>query len=356
MTNTSSQPPARRRKPWLSWILRYLIPLVISVGLCYLLFTGIDFGEMIDIIRRECRFGWIALAMAISIFSHIFRALRWGLQLRALDIPTPLFPLVLSIFGCYAVNLVFPRLGEIWRTGYIAHRQDAPFTSVFGSMIADRLADTATVLLLTALAFILAAGPITQYLAGNEATYRAIIAVASSPWLWCFVACVAIMLWWFIAGRTSNRAVLKFRDIFRRLWSGFAVVFTMPHKGLWLALTVCLWGCYFIQLWVAFFAFDFTAEVYYTHGWVAVLVTFVLSSISMGVPSNGGIGPWQWATIFALGIYGLDRTSAGAFANVVLGSQTVLLIALGIFTFVCIALGRRKAPSHTFTEHNIPTK
>ena len=41
-----------------------------------------------------------------------------------------------SIFGTYAVNLVFPRLGEVWRTGYIAQRQKAPFTTVFGSMVA----------------------------------------------------------------------------------------------------------------------------------------------------------------------------------------------------------------------------
>ena len=32
---------------------KYLIPLFISVGLCYLLFTGVDFGEMMDKIKDE---------------------------------------------------------------------------------------------------------------------------------------------------------------------------------------------------------------------------------------------------------------------------------------------------------------
>lgn len=342
VTDTSAPPAGKKRRPWLSWTLRYIVPLAISIGLCYLLFTDIDFNEMIDIIRRECHFEWIALALCLSIFSHLFRALRWGLQLRALGVRVPVFPLLLSIFGCYAVNLVFPRLGEIWRTGYIAHRQNAPFTTVFGSMIGDRLADTATVLLLVALAFALAAAPVTQYLAGSQATYDRIMAAATSPWIWCAIVLAAVLVWMFFRIDTRNAKILKVRDLFFRIWHGFAVLFTMPRRTQWLLLTVCLWGCYFVQMWVQFFAFDFTADIYARHGITAVLVTFVLSSLSMGVPSNGGIGPWQWAVIFALGIYGLDRTSAGAFANVVLGSQTVLLILLGIFTFACIALGRRR--------------
>ena len=74
-------------------ILQYVIPLVISIGLCYLLFTGIDFNEMITTIRNECNFWWIGLALFVSIFSHVFRALRWRIQLRALNIDAPRLPL-----------------------------------------------------------------------------------------------------------------------------------------------------------------------------------------------------------------------------------------------------------------------
>lgn len=307
---------------------------------------------MAGIIRSECRFGWIATALVLSIFSHVFRAMRWGIQLRALDIKVSFFPLLLSIFGCYAVNLVFPRLGEIWRTGYIAHRQNAPFPTVFGSMIGDRLADTATVLLLAALTFALAAGPITQYVAGSDDSYRRIIDLASSPVLWAITAaCVAAFVW-LIWGRVSSPLLLKLRRFIKGLWQGFAVLFRMRGRLKWLLLTICVWGCYFVQMWLTFFAFDFTGEVFATHGILAVLVTFVLSSLSMGVPSNGGIGPWQWAVIFALAIYGVPHTPALAYANVVLGSQTLLLILLGIFTFACIAFGRKKSDSNNLTTHN----
>lgn len=87
---------------------------------------------------------------------------------------------------------------------------------------------------------------------------------------------------------------------------------------------------------------SFTRELLATHGIQVALVTFVLGSISMGVPSNGGIGPWQWAVIFALGIYGLPRAEASAWANLVLGSTTLLIIVLGIITFAGIALDKKK--------------
>lgn len=331
-----------KKNPWLRTLLKYVVPLVITVGLCYLMFTGIDFKEMIAIIRRDCNFSWIALALCISILSHVFRAMRWRIQLRALGIESPLFSLVLSIFGTYAVNLVFPRLGEIWRTGYIAQRQQAQFTTVFGSMVADRLADTVTVGLLTLVTFMLASKALITYFADNADTVDRLTGFATSPWLWLAIASLAALVWWFLTHKSTNSKVQKIRQQVHELWQGFAVIATMPGKGRWMLLTAGLWGCYFVQLYVAFYAFPFTREVLAQHGILAALVAFVLSSISMGVPSNGGIGPWQWAIIFALGIYGLGQAQAAAFANLVLGTQTMLLILLGLFTFGCIALDKRR--------------
>lgn len=330
--------------PW-RFALKYVVPPVITIGLCWLMFTGIDFTGMLDIIRSQCRFGWIAATLAVSILSHILRAMRWGIQLRALNVRTPLFILILSIFGTYAVNLVFPRLGELWRTGYIAARQKAQFTTVFGSMVADRLADTITVLLITAVAFLMASTTLTNYFADTSDTLAKVIHVVTSPRLWPFVALAIALIWLMINRNRSNPFIQKLKKIVIELWRGFAVIGSMPGRGLWLLLTVGVWGCYFVQLWLAFYAFDFTARVVSDYGLPAVLVTFAVSSLSMGVPSNGGIGPWQWAVIFALGVYGVAEAQAAAFANLVLGTQTVLLIVLGVFTFGCIALDKRRRRS-----------
>lgn len=335
----------KKKSSRMGQLMKYIIPLIISIGLCYLLFTGIDFREMMDIIRTRCDFRWIAAGLALAVLSHVVRAFRWGIQLKALGVDAPPHALIYSIFGTYAVNLVFPRLGEVWRTGYISQRQHAPFTTVFGSMVADRLTDTVTVLLLSVIAFFISSKAILSYLHQNGESLEAIARLLESPWLWCAVLAAIAAVWIFMARKTDNPRIVKVRTAVRELWQGFAVIVKMPHKGRWLLLTVALWGCYFVQNYLAFYAFPFTTQIVEEHGIQAALVTWVLASISMGVPSNGGIGPWQWATIFGLSIYGLGATEGGAFANLVLGANTLLIIVLGIFTFIAIALDKKRTPS-----------
>lgn len=314
----------------------YIVPFIVSVGLCWVLFSNVNLSQMADIVRRDCSPAWIVLALLISILSHVLRAARWRLQLNALGIRCSMWELTLSIFGTYAVNLVFPRLGEVWRTAYISRRSGAPFTQVFGSMMADRLTDILTVLLMVAVTFILASRHVVDYLSSSAESVRGMLGLLASPWIWGAALTLALALIFYIA-RGRGRVAVKLREIVSGLWRGFIILASMPGRGRWLLLTLGVWGCYFLQLYVAFYAFPFTAALAAgPGGTLAVLVTFCLSSVAMGVPSNGGIGPWQWAVIFALGSYGIGTTEAAAFANLVLGASTLLLIALGIFTFACI--------------------
>lgn len=327
-------------------VVKYGLPLAISIGLCYYLFTSSNM-KWSDIVEglRTYNMWWIALAMFISIFSHFFRAMRWRIQLREIDVNVPLSSLVNSIFGTYAINLVFPRLGEVWRCGYIANRSKKPFSNVFGSMVADRLADTATVLVLLILALFLAFGAIKQYLV-NVNAYDSFVGILSSPWLWIGFAVFVGLIVWLFAGKSKNKFVTKIRETVKGLWDGFAAIGRMKGKWKWLGLTVAIWGCYFTQLYVAFFATSFvtdSGEIFNfacPSGVVTAFVVFVCSSIAMGVPANGGIGPWQWAVILAMGIYGMHE-GTGVFANIVLGTQTLLLIVLGIYTAIAITFEKK---------------
>ena len=182
----------------------------------------------------------------------------------------------------------------------------------------------------------------------DSATVTRLTALLSSPWL--YVGCIAAfaLAAWLIYRFRNARPIAAVIRFCRGLWHGFAAIATMHGRLRWLILTVCIWGCYFMQLYVAFFAFPATAQVVAQDGVSAVMVCFVLSSISMIIPSNGGIGPWQLAIIFGLGIYAtgipqLTEAYATSFANLVMGAQTLLLILLGIFTFICIAIDRRRS-------------
>lgn len=337
--------------------LKVVVPLVVSVGLCWVMFSSIDFGEMMAVIRRDCDFRWIGLMLLLSLVPMVLRALRWGIQLRAVGMNPPVRVLVYSIVGCYSLNLVFPRFGEVWRTGYVAYRSQKPFATVFGSMIADRFADLLTVLLMLGGTLVVARGPIVDFVRTYPDAYQKLLAIATSPWLWAAGIALLAAAWWLLA-KSRNHFIGKLRGFLSGLWEGFAAIARMEHKWAWLGLTFAIWGCYFIQMVVAFNAFPVIRELVMNSGLVVVLVCFVLTAISMGIPSNGGIGPYQTTLLFGLLLFlpatqsamtaaGLTpitteafRLTAIAFGNVIIASQTLSLILLGLLVFLGIALDK----------------
>ena len=178
----------------MSYLVKWLLPLALTVLLVTYMFKKVNFSEMMEIIRHGVDYWWILCAMCISVLSHVLRALRWRIQLRSLGINAPLMALCCSIFGCYALNLVFPRLGEVWRCTYISGREKAPFTKVLCSMVADRLSDTLCVLMLLILTFIVAAPAINSFLT-KYPVGQGIVDLAYNPMFWTALVGGAILIW-----------------------------------------------------------------------------------------------------------------------------------------------------------------
>lgn len=288
-----------------------------------------------EIVSHGVDYWWILAAMGISVFSHIFRAIRWQLQLDALGVRTTLMELTCSIFGCYALNLVLPRAGEVWRCTFVAHRSRAHLTTVMGSMVADRMADMVMVMVLMFLAFIAAAPAVESFMA-KYPMGEGILRLLYNPWTWVGIIAAAALTWLILHRFGNTRFIMKLKGWTSEIWKGFAVVVTMHGRWKFMLLTLAVWGCYFIQLYVAFYAFDFTRQLCtqpgLAYGLLPCLVAFVFSSIGMAIPSNGGLGPWNIAIMFGLAIYGISDVEGAAFSILQWSGQTVMLIILGIFT------------------------
>lgn len=331
------------KKKLAGYLVKWLIPLALTVLLVGYMFRKVNFSDMMEILRHGVDYWWILCAMGISILSHVFRALRWRIQLKSLDIDAPLMALCCSVFGCYALNLLFPRLGEVWRCTYISRRQEAPFTKVLGSMVADRLTDTACVLLLLVLTFIVAAPAINAFLS-RYPVGKEFVEMINNAWTWILSAITIVLVWAIFHFCGNVGPVRKIKVWVNEMWQGFAVVAKMDGKWMFVFYSLAIWFCYYIQLYVAFFAFPFTrelcAEPGLAFGLTPCLVAFVLSSIGMAVPSNGGLGPWNLAIMFGLAIYGISAADGTAFSMLQWSGQTVMLIALGIFTMIFISLDK----------------
>lgn len=350
MTNnhitTPKDEPAWKKA--LSLTVRYGLPLALTVLLVWYMFKKVNFTEMMHLIEHGVNYWWILLAMGISVFSHVFRAARWQLQLNALGIKPPFMALCSSIFGCYALNLVFPRLGEVWRCTYVASSQKASFTSVLGSMIGDRLSDTLMVGMLFLLSLVVAYPGIEAFLT-RYPVGRDIIGLLSQLWFWGAIIGAVAVCWVLLRVFRDTKIVRKLKEMSFSMWEGFSVVARMKGRWLFLIYTLCIWGCYYFQLYVAFYAFDFTRTLCHepglAGGLIPCLVAFVLSSIGMAIPSNGGLGPWNLAVMFGLAIYGVSDAEGTAFSMLQWSGQTVMLIILGIYTMIYISLTSRKKRS-----------
>ena len=68
------------------------------------------------------------------------------------------------------------------------------------------------------------------------------------------------------------------------------------------------------------------------------MVLFVVGSIAVIVPTPNGAGPWHFAVITMMMMYGVSKEDAGIFALLVHGIQTFLLILLGIYGLVALPL------------------
>ena len=72
------------------------------------------------------------------------------------------------------------------------------------------------------------------------------------------------------------------------------------------------------------------------------LVMFVVGSIAVAVPTPNGAGPWHFAVITMMMMYGVGKEDAGIFALLVHGIQTLLLILLGVYGLVALPLVNKK--------------
>lgn len=328
-----------------SYIFKIIIPLAFGVGLLWYVYSKMDMNEVGKILQYDINYWWIFLSGVIGLLSHIVRAARWKLQLKALPANPSMRVLSNAIFGTYAVNLIFPRMGEVWRCAYVAHNEDKSFVKVVGSMISERLTDTVTVALITITTLFLQLDVIKVFINENPIIKESALKMVSSPILYCVVFIGLLILWWLFKYKSNNSFILKIKEMANNLINGFRTIFQMKDKWMFLFYTILMWGMYFAELYVCFFAFDQTKSL----GVACAFSCFLMGSISMGLPVQGGVGPWHWVVIGILTLYGLNSDTAGAFALVAHGVQLLMTILVGIYTFISISIDKKKIKSENLS-------
>lgn len=321
-------------KKLINKVFQVALPLVLGAAILLWTYHGFDFRRVYEVMDGGMNYGWMLFSLVFGVFGHLFRGWRWNLALAPLGEHPKRSNSVYAIFVAYAANLVLPRVGEVSRCGVLAKYDNVSFSKSLGTVVSERLVDSVCVLLITAGTLLLQSGVFARFfrIIGTDGAFFLHLFTSTNFYisLVCIIAALILLCW-----LVRNLAIFtKVRGMLKNVWLGCLSIRNVEHPFLYILYTLAIWACYFLHFYLTFYCFDFSAGL----GWAAGMVLFVVGSIAVIVPTPNGAGPWHFAVITMMMMYGVSKEDAGIFALLVHGIQTFLLILLGIYGLVALPL------------------
>ena len=307
--------------------LQIVLPLFLGAFILYWTYRDFNFDRVWSVLAHDMRWGWMLFSLVFGITAQVCRGLRWKLMLAPMGEDAKASTCIYSIFVSYAASLVVPRVGEVTRCGMLSKYGDVSFAKSLGTVVTERLVDTLCVGLITGSVLLLQAPVFAAFFQETGTDVGRFTSFFGSAQFYLILLCgIALLLLAFFLIR--NVAMFaKLKGILQNVFEGILSVRHVRNVPLFLFYTIGIWLSYFLEFYVAFYSFSFSTNL----GVVAALVMFAVGSIAVIVPTPNGAGPWHFAVITMMVLYGVGKEDAGIFALLVHGIQTFLLILLGIY-------------------------
>ena len=315
------------RKKIFKKVLQVVFPLLLGAFILFWVYRDFSFQRVWEVLTGGMNYGWILVSLVFGVFANLFRGWRWKLALEPLGESPKAANCVYAIFISYASNLVIPRVGEVTRCGVLSKYDGVSFSKSLGTVVSERMIDTLCVGLITGLTLLLQMPVFANFFAETGTNVDRYAEVLTSAHFYLIVVCVlaALVLVFFLVRNIALFA--KVKGILQNVWQGIVALKDIKQIPIYIIYTVGIWVCYFLEFYLAFYAFGFSAHL----GVSAGLVMFVVGTLAVIVPTPNGAGPWHFAVMTMMVLYGVGKEDAGIFALLVHGIQTFLLILLGIY-------------------------
>jgi conserved hypothetical protein len=315
-------------------VLKFLIPLAIGGGILWYLYKGQDIHQIIQVLHSGIDWWWIVLSLVFAVFSHILRAYRWKQQLKAVNQNPSLNDLTNSVFGNYGVNLIFPRLGELWRCNFVARRQKMPFSVVLGTVVSERIFDVLCIGFVMLFTILSQSHFFFSFFQEHPTIIGSLSRIFASPLTYLMLVIFAVVAFLIRKSLMRSSFMHTISQMLSKLWQGIQTIKTMKHKWFYIFLTFGIWLLYFLNFYVCLYAFDFSKNLGVING----LTLFVMGSLGVIVPVQGGTGPWHFMIIATMVLMGVAETQAATFALIVHAIQQGFVMLLGLYAMVYISV------------------
>ncbi len=292
---------------------------VLNVG------EGQDKGQFLWDTWTKSNKGFLLLMAAVSIVSHLIRALRWKMLLVPSGNNVRLSSSFLSLMIGYLVNLAVPRGGEVSRCYNLFKLEKTPVETSFGTVVVERIVDVICLLLLIAFSFFVEWDKLEAFI--NSLNLSSGTGFRIPTWL-ILIVLVGIggLVTLFVFRKNK-----KLKKILEGFKEGFLSVFRLKNKWLFIFYSIAIWAAYFVMSYCVLMAFQETEGL----GFRATITLFAIGSIAMAVPLPGGAGSYH--TLVPLGLvmlYHLPQADAIAFTFIFHAWQTLIMIVAGVVSLI----------------------
>ncbi|MBN1810362.1 MAG: flippase-like domain-containing protein [Anaerolineae bacterium] len=316
----------RRSSTWIRITWRFWLGIGISAVFLSLAIRQVDWNRTFATLSRADPL-LIVAGLGLLLVTFVLFALRWQILLLSVA-RVSLRDSFSYIMVGYVANTVLPaRLGDVVRAALLGHRRHISATSVFGSIMVERILDVLTLLTLTvALSSIIDVPPVVR---GGVMT----LAVGA------LVALLVLSVLAFFADRlpslTLPASLDRLLGLVERLAQGVRSLQSARQATRATALSGLAWviagvGTVF---WVT--AFHLPVP------WYAGMFVLVVVNLGSAIPSSPGfIGVYHYLVVLALSVWIPDKSVALAYAiashglnialNVVIGSVCLWREGLGL--------------------------
>lgn len=244
-----------------------------------------------------------------------------------------------SVFFSYASSLIVPRIGEFARCAILRRYDGVPFPKALGTVVTERAIDSILMMSVAGVTLLFQMSMFGTFFRKTGTSLDTLLGGFSAGGYLVVAVCLVAVL--FLLHLLLRRLSIykKVKDVFSGIWQGVVSLRNVRNKPLYACFTIGTWLCYFLHYYLTFFCFDFTADL----GWQCALVTFVVGTIAVIVPTPNGAGPWHFAVKTMLMLYGVAETSALFFVIIVHTIQTLLVILLGVWAMAALAFTKKRS-------------
>ena len=309
------------------------IPFVLGGGILWWMYRDTDFHAMEEMLMHEMDWGWMLFSLVFGVTAQLFRGIRWKQTLEPLDEHPRIMDCIHAVFISYASSLIIPRSGELSRCGVLARYDGTSFMKSLGTVVTERVIDSLLILFITLVVILSQVTIFSSFFDQTGTNLGDILRGFTTTGYIVTAICLVITLGflWILMKRFTFMEKLK--DMVNKLKEGILSLRGVQNKGLFGFYTLAIWVSYFLHYWITFQCFDFTANLSFT----VAIVSFIVGSISVIVPTPNGAGPWHFAVKTILVLYGLADTDAVTFVLIVHTIQTALVPLLGFFSLVALS-------------------